>query len=407
MSAARAHPFVFTALIAPFGVVSGFTSVALAFLGNGHGLSIEQVATLGAIGMLPHTWKFVWAPVVDTTLTRKRWYLLSTVLCALGILAMAIVPLGTATLRLMQGIILLTNFATTTLGMAVEGLMAHTTPEEERGRAGGWFQAGNLGGAGVGGGLGLWMMTHLPAPWMAGAALAVTFIACSWALTRLPEVHAESRDAPLVRAMGGALLDLWRTVKAIDGRLAALLCFLPVGTGAALGVLAQSDVAGMWGAGETEVGLVNGTVSGALTAVACVVGGQLCARFPSRNVYAAIGALMAGVALAMAAAPQTPAMFIGFGILYSIVTGLSFAAFTGLVLEVIGAGAAATKYNVFASLSNTPIAYMGLVLAWAVATYGPRGMLAVEAVAGLAGIVVFFAGVWVARPRAEVEAAAE
>lgn len=403
MSQSRPHPIVFTALIAPFGVVSGFTTVALGFLGNRHGLSVAEVATLGAVGMFPHTWKFVWAPVVDTTMSRKRWYLLSVALCALGVLSMSLVPLGTSTLRLMQGIILLTNVATTTLGMAVEGLMAHTTPPEERGRAGGWFQAGNLGGGGIGGGLGLWMMTHLAAPWMAGAALATTFVLLSLALTRLPEVHAESRDVPLPRAMGGALVDLWQTVKAMDGRLAALLCFLPVGTGAALGVLAQSDVAGMWGAGETEVGLVNGTVSGALTAVACVVGGELCARFPSRTVYAGVGALMAAVALAMAASPLTPMMFIAFGVLYSIVTGLAYAAFTGLVMEVIGAGAAATKYNVFASLSNTPIMYMGLVLASAFTEYGPRGMLAVEAVAGLAGIAVFLAAVRLARGRAAVE----
>ena len=35
------------------------------------------------------------------------------------------------------------------------------------------------------------------------------------------------------------------------------------------------------------------------------------------------------------------------------------------LFDAIGKGAAATKYNVFASLSNTPITYMGLVLAWA------------------------------------------
>lgn len=395
------HPFVYTLLIVPFGAVSGFVSVALGFLATKRGLTVEEGATLIAVGMIPHTWKFLWGPVVDTTLSRKAWYVLSSALCALGVLAMASVPLSPANLLLMQGVIVLTNVATTTLGMAVEGFMAHVAPVEDRGRTGGWFQAGNLGGAGVGGGFGLWMASNLPAPWMSGAVLAGLFAACGLALRWLPEVPAESRDVPLPRAIGRAGLDLLQTIRSREGMLAGVLCFLPIGTGAALGVLAQADVAAQWGAGETEVGLVNGVLAGVLTAGGCLAGGWLCSRFPSKVVYAAVGALMAGVALAMAAAPQTPTLFVVFGIAYSLVTGLAFAAFTGFVLEVIGAGAAATKYNAFASLSNTPIMYMGLVLASAVGAYGVRGMLVVEALAGFVGIAALGVAARVLRPRAD------
>ena len=59
------------------------------------------------------------------------------------------------------------------------------------------------------------------------------------------------------------------------------------------------------------------------------------------------------------------------------------------MFDAIGAGNAATKYNGFASLSNTPIWYMGLVLAWAETTWGPAGMLWTESLTGLAGIGVF------------------
>jgi hypothetical protein len=37
--------------------------------------------------------------------------------------------------------------------MAVESLMAYNTAPSELGRTAGWFQAGNLGGSGLGGGL--------------------------------------------------------------------------------------------------------------------------------------------------------------------------------------------------------------------------------------------------------------
>src|SRR5262249_8069009 len=83
-----------------------------------------------------------------------------------------------------------------------------------------------------------------------------------------------------------------------------------------------------------------------------------------------------------------PATFVVGGLAYSWVAGMAFAAFTGFVLEVIGAGAAATKYNIFAALSNAPITYMGLVLAWSVAWFKPGGMLLTEAGGELAGVAI-------------------
>jgi hypothetical protein len=85
---------------------------------------------------------------------------------------MATLPLGPSTILPMSGIILVTSVAATFQGFAVEGLVAYLTPPRERGRVSGWFQAGNLGGLGVGGGLGLWLLNTLSAPWMTGTILA-------------------------------------------------------------------------------------------------------------------------------------------------------------------------------------------------------------------------------------------
>ena len=65
--------------------------------------------------------------------------------------------------------------------------------------------------------------------------------------------------------------------------------------------------------------------------------------------------------------------------------------FTAFVLEAMGTGAAATKYNVFASISNTPIYFMTLVDGWAHTKWGPAGMLNTEAVICLLGMVLFLA----------------
>lgn len=393
------HPFAYTLLIVPFGAMGGFVSVALTFLASKQGMGEADVAELAAIGVLPHTWKFLWAPVADTTLTRRAWYVLSSALCVVGILAIASIPLDNSTLALMKGVIFTANLATTTLGMAVEGMMAHLTPAEERGRVGGWFQAGNLGGSGIGGGVGLWLMTHLPSQWMAGAIMGVLFALCGLAMLRLPDVPADSREAGLGTAIANVGRDLYAMIRTRGGQLCALLCVLPIGTGAASGILAQASVAGHWSAGEAEVGMVNGILSGFIMAGGCFLGGLLCTRWPARSVYAAIGALMAATTATMALSPATPTTFVGFGLFYALVVGLAYAAFTGFVLEAMGTGAAATKYNLFASLSNFPIWYMTLLLGMSAESRGAVGMLWTESLFGVVGLVVLGIGASLLRRR--------
>ncbi|MDP2305912.1 MAG: MFS transporter [Pseudomonadota bacterium] len=397
------HPFLFTLLIIPFGAISGFVSVVLAFLATRRGLTVEEGASLIAIGMLPHAWKFFWAPVADMTFSRKGWYVVSNAVCALGVLLMSAIPLGPENLRLLQVVIFTTNLASTVVGMAVEGLMAHATAPEERGRVGGWFQAGNLGGSGIGGGLGLWLATHFEASWVSGAVLAAVFVGCGLALLGVHDPGRAERVGSVWNAVKAVGLDLWGLVRSRAALTAAILCFLPIGTGAASGVLAQAEVAARWGSGESEVGMVNGVFSGIVAAIGCILGGQLCGRFGSTRIYAAVGALMALVTGAMALSPLIPTTFVVFGLVYAFVTGLAYAAFSGLVLETIGTGAAATKYNIYASLSNIPIGYMGLVLAWAIGRYGATGMLFMESAVGLAGIAVFAVAYSVLRPRTAVE----
>ena len=58
----------------PFGAQGGFLTVTLAFGLEKAGVAADAIATLIALSYLPHTWKFAWAPLVDLTWTRRRWY---------------------------------------------------------------------------------------------------------------------------------------------------------------------------------------------------------------------------------------------------------------------------------------------------------------------------------------------
>src|SRR5262249_29772699 len=157
----------------PFGAMTGFVQIALTFLATKHGLSISEGALLNGAQMGTQWLKWVWAPIVDVTLTARRWYVLSTAASAVGVFAMAVVPLGPSTLGLLLAIIAAASLINSAVGMAVEALIAGVTKPDEIGRVSAWLQVGNLGGIALGGALGLYLITHLPRPWMGGAIMGV------------------------------------------------------------------------------------------------------------------------------------------------------------------------------------------------------------------------------------------
>ncbi|MFN8176768.1 MAG: MFS transporter [bacterium] len=400
MTQRHVHPWVFMVLILPFGVTGGYVSVAVAYLLAKGGVSIERIAALVALGLLPHTWKFAWAPIADTTLSRKTWYLVAGALTALGTLATGLLPDTSVGLATLSAVYFATNVAVTFLGMSVESLMAYGTSESEKGRAGGWFQAGNLGGTGIGGGVGLLLAQRLPSPWMAGAILAASCLLCCCALWLVPEPRSAHRDRKILKSLVNVGRDLWSVARSRIGALALILCFLPLGSGAASGL--WSAISGDWKASADVVAIVTGVFGGIISAVGCLLGGWICDRMDRKTAYALYGVLQALCAVAMALAPRTEAMFVVFTSLYALITGLTYAGFTAFVLEAMGLGAAATKYNVFASLSNTPIYYMTRIDGWSHERWGPGGMLYTEAVFGMIGLIVFLAILAAVRKRAPV-----
>lgn len=385
-------------LYIPFGALGGFVSVALTFLATRNGLSISEGALLNAAQLLTAWLKWIWAPVIDITLTPRRWTVIATGLSALGVLAMSMVPLKPENLWLLLMIIAVASLVNSIVGMAVEAMIGRTTKPEDAGRVSAWFQAGNLGGTGLGGGLGLFLIQHLPSPWMAGAIMGLLFMLCCTALVFTPVLEPH-RGANVVASVKNVLIDLRDMVKLRGGLLAAILCAMPVGTGAAQTVLTQGAVAGYWGAGEGEVALLQGLFAGFITAIGCFAGGYVCQRIHPRSAYAIIGVALGVIATAMAICPATITMYVLWSLTYSFGVGLAYSAFTAVVLNAMGAGSAATKYNIFASLSNFPIWWVGLVLGLVAEKLGPRAMLLSEAGLGVLGVSLFALASYVFRKR--------
>jgi MFS family permease len=376
-------------LILPFGVLPGYLSVTLGYQLSHAGVSVAGVAGIVSLGLLPHVWKFLWAPVVDTTLSRRAWYIIGCVACAAGLFAMGSLPPNAKMLPLLSSIALLSNIGVTFLCMSVESVMAYETPENAKGRAGGWFQAGVLGGSGLGGGAALLIAQHTTITWLAGATLAGACLACTLALPFVHGAAVDKHEHGLARALVTVVTDLWAVARSRAGILALALCFLPIGTGAASGLF--SAVANDWHASAETVALVTGALAGVLSAFGCLVAGVISDRMNRQLAYALYGIVQAAFAVGMAILPHTQINYIVFTSLYTLMSGFTFAGFSAFVLEAIGRGAAATKYNAYASLSNAPIYYVTLVDGWAQGKRGSSGMLYAEAAMAAVALVVFLA----------------
>jgi PAT family beta-lactamase induction signal transducer AmpG len=208
-----AHPVVFMFLILPFGVMQGFLTVTLAYLYRKEGLSVEQIAALVGISLLPNILKFIWGPLVDLTLSVKKWYFIANGVSAAGLLCMGLLPANAANLFLIGIIIFVSFFASTFVGLTVSSFMAHDTSPETKGRAGGYFNIGNLGGIGLGGSAGLVLAQYLPAPWMVGAGLGILCMLCCFFIPLVKEPAAAVRVEKLRQNLRHLLKDIWVTVK--------------------------------------------------------------------------------------------------------------------------------------------------------------------------------------------------
>jgi len=384
------HPSRFLFLVIPFGVNSGFISLPITYALTKNHVSSVAIAGIIALAYLPQSWKFLWAPIVDTTWTRKRWYafaaLATGVTTWINAWATDITPVPMLMLTLA---VLTSSFASTLVGMSIEALMAGVVPDAYRGRVSGWYQAGNLGGLGLSSGLGLWLMQSQHWSGMATGAVFCALCALSClALWRMPDPPASDHvHESLVAHARDIFIDLWGVVRSRMGALAIIICFLPIGTGAAANL--WGVVSNDWHATPDTVALVNGALSGIVSALGCFAGGWICDRIDRKAAYCLFGVVQLVVAAIMAVSARNSEQFVVWTTLYAFIQGLTYAGFTAVVLEAIGRTAAATKYSLLASLSNMPIGYVTWIDGWANDRWGSAGMLLTESAVGLGGVLLF------------------
>jgi len=390
------RPVIFAPLFAPFGISSGYVTVTLAFLLARAGLSTAIIGTIIALSVWPQTVKMLWAPFVDTIGNPKAWYGLGTGTVGLAILAMSLMPKTEAEVPLLIALIVGSSVTSTFVSMSTEIFMANQVPPELRGRASGWSQAGNLGGAGIGGGIGLLLAEHMAQPWISGVVLAAICFACWGATLFLPRLEAiRQSELHYFAHLRNVAVNVWEVARSRLGYLALIIMILPIGSGG----VPWAAIAGEWHAGANLVALVNGISGGIASIVGALAAGYVCDRMDLKKAYSAFGIFVGLVATALIFLPRTPEVFVGGVLAYQAMVGMAYTGYAAIVLEAIGKKSAATNWNLMAALSNIPIAAMASVDGAIHDAYGTDAMLLGELVFPAVAIILFWLFVALTRPR--------
>jgi hypothetical protein len=106
--------------------------------------------------------------------------------------------------------------------------------------------------------------------------------------------------------------------------------------------------------------------------------------------YAVAGLLSVIFSGWLALGKATPFTYAGGYIGYSLTAGVAYAAFTALVLEVLGkrTHAAGAAYSVLVSSGNFPISYMTWLDGAAYTRSGTRGLMGMDALANGVGAIL-------------------
>jgi PAT family beta-lactamase induction signal transducer AmpG len=219
--------------------------------------------------------------------------------------------------------------------------------------------------------------------------LAAIVLACAALLARLEEPPRALTGV----SVGSRARDAWRELRGVlesrGGRIALLLAALPIGTGAAQFLF--GSLGPEWNATADTVSFALGSGGGVAIVIGCLAGGFLADRIDKPRAYAISCALGVAAAVLIAASPRTSPGYLAATLFYTFTLGMCVASFTGLVLALIGDGAAATKINLFFAINTLGGLAMLRFDGMAHDRWATNGMLYAETAVGVLSIGLFLA----------------
>jgi MFS family permease len=386
-------PWLFALTGTAYGVVGQFAGLVMPYATEHAGAQLGDIGVYNALLFIPTFLVFLYAPLVDIGPRRKHWLVIVSTLGAACLIAAFQMKLPDQ-IGLYLGFGFAAQLISGLVGSCSGGLMASAMPDALRGRAGGWYNVGNLSGGGLFAAAAIWMIGHDVDPRLIGAGVAAMMVlpalGALW-IDEPPRPRQPAREVfrQTLREVGGVLTS--RT-----GLTGIALSLSPVGTSALANFF--SGMSKPYGVDANTVALVTGLGGVGLNALGAFIGGYLCDRFNRRALYLAAGGLTAVCGIAMAVSPSSPTTYIAGVTTYALITGFCYAAFTAYVLETIGEGesdrTAATKYSMFTAAANVAITYVGWIDTRFSDRYGVAGVVASDAALNLTGGVILGLVFW-------------
>jgi MFS transporter, PAT family, beta-lactamase induction signal transducer AmpG len=381
---AFAKPYYIFFIMMPGGISLGFATVTLPYILTHNGFTVAGTAAIVALGVSASLWRFLWGPIADLTLSLRKWYCLGVLASAATLLLLCLTPFTVQGALWLTLIVFISQVAANLVLLLAGGFMANRIEQQKKGRASGFYQAGLLGGIGLGGGAGLWLATHYNAA-TAGVILGTVSILFASLVWKIKDVE-HPRDKSLKQAIISVGKDVLALVRIPVVLFIVIMICLPIGSGAASNL--WSAVAADWNTDADTVALVTGILSGLVSAVGSLVGGYMADRWGIWKAYLGSGIICAFVALVMALFPYQPRVYVIGVLAYSFGLGLINAAFSSSILFAIGKANAVTKYSLLSSLGNLPVVYMTTFDGWAHDRYNSKYMLMAEALIGVLFIMI-------------------
>ena len=377
-------PFYIFFLVIPQGLSQGFVTVALPFLLTQHGFSVATTAAIVSLSVFANVWRFLWGPIVDLSLSLKKWYWIGLAISMSTLMLLCFAELTEKNCLILSILVFLSQVAGTFTLLPANAFMAKRIEEQHKGKASGWYQAGVLVGVGIGGGIGLWLAVHYSVI-IAGLGICSLSILSSLVIIVIKDIEHQKAKIIIeeIKVIGKDLIALFKVPVAI---FAMALILMPIGTGAAANVWAA--IATDWKVGADTVALVTGIMSGAVSAIGCVVGGYMADKKGVWLAYFVAGSICALITMGMAIMPYQPWVYICGVLAYTFGIGLINAAFTAVILFSIGQKNVATKYSLLSSIGNIPVMYMTIFVGWAHDQYNSKIMLLTEGMVGILFVVI-------------------
>jgi MFS family permease len=368
-------PWFFSVLVLPQGIYLGFVTTVLPFFLGQASVPIDQIAATTSLLSLPWIIFFLWAPLVDAWLRRRTWLMIWGVVTAV-LLALAVPCVNTSGLLWVRILGIFGAVSASMVLAACGGLMATTLSSARKSRAASWYEAGKLAASALGAAVLLRLAESMPRVSLgvlAGVFVAAPALAGLTIPERSPETGSVFKER--LSAISRQLKSIFRSQR---GRWGAVLVVSPIGTGAAitlLPVLAKS-----YGVGTSGVIWANGIGGGVLLALGALCGTLFPSKWNRGLTYVSAGAVNALAALTLLLNHQPEAYFVG-SMLYFGTTGLCWARFAALVVELVGAEGleASTRFSVLTALGNIPLAYMTWFDGLGSKYFGVHGLLWMDA----------------------------